>query len=41
MNREQFIKLYWRQYLSIEKDFLKTEEYVSIDKKNYSTFSNA
>ncbi len=41
MNREQFIKLYWRQYLSIEKDFLETDEYVSIDKKNYSTFSNA
>lgn len=41
MNREQFIKLYWRQYLSIENDFLETDEYVSIDKKNYSTFSNA
>lgn len=41
MNREEFIKLYWRQYLSIEKDFLKTDEYVSIDKKNYPSFSNA
>lgn len=41
MTRDQFIKLYWRQYLSIEKDFLKTDEYVSIAKKNYPTFSNA
>ena len=41
MTREQFIKLYWRRYLSIEKDFLKTNEYVSIDKKNYATFSDA
>ena len=30
MTREQFLKLYWRQYLSIEKDFLKTEEYVGL-----------
>ena len=41
MDRSQFIKLYWRQYLSIEKDFLKTEEYVSLNKSNYATFSNA
>ena len=41
MDREQFYKLYWRHYLSIERDFLNTDEYVSIDTKNNHTFSNA
>ncbi|WP_295073745.1 hypothetical protein [Ruminococcus sp.] len=32
--------LYWEQYKLIEKQLIDLSEYVSIDKKNYSTFSN-
>lgn len=41
MTHEEFITLYWKQYISIEKNFLDTEEYVAINKKNYATFSLA
>lgn len=40
MTREEFTKLYWRQYLSLEKDFINTDDYITIDKKNYAAFSN-
>lgn len=40
MTKEEFIKLYWRQYLSLEKDIIETDDYVTLDKKNYATFSN-
>ena len=40
MTNEEFIKLYWRQYLSLEKDMIDTDDYVTIDSKNYGTFSN-
>lgn len=31
MNREEFCKYYWEYYLVLEKDFLKTEQYVSLE----------
>lgn len=40
MNRQEFIKIYWKQYQLLEKEFLLTDDYVSIDKDNYDTFSN-
>lgn len=40
MTKNEFIKVYWRQYLLLEKEFLNTSDYVSIDQENYSTFSN-
>ncbi|MBD5466674.1 MAG: hypothetical protein HDR21_00805 [Lachnospiraceae bacterium] len=40
MNREEFMKLYWKQYQLLERDLIETDEYVSIDKGNYDTFSN-
>lgn len=40
MNREEFLKVYWKQYLLLERDLIQTDDYVSIDKDNYNTFSN-
>lgn len=40
MSREEFLKLYWKQYQLLEKDMIQTDAYVSIDKDNYDTFSN-
>lgn len=40
MAPQQFSKIFWKQYLLLEKDFLETDEYVTIDKSNYSTFSS-
>ncbi len=34
-----FIKTFWKTYFLLEKDFLATDEYVSIDKSNHKTFS--
>lgn len=35
-----FSKIFWKQYLLLEKDFLETDEFVTIDKNNYKTFSS-
>lgn len=40
MTKENFTKLFWKQYLLLERDFLVTDEYVTIQKDNYKTFSN-
>lgn len=40
MNRDEFLKVYWKQYLLMERDLIKTDDYVSIDKDNYDAFSN-
>lgn len=40
MTDKEFIKLYWKQYLSLERDLLESSEYVTIDSKNYGCFSN-
>lgn len=39
MNKEEFIKVYWKQYNLLEKEFIDTDNYVSIDKINYDTYS--
>ena len=40
MNKQEFRKIFWKQYLLLEKDFLETDEFVTIDKDNYKTFSS-
>ncbi len=40
MNRKDFIKMYWKQYLLLEKEFIATDDYVTIEKINYDTYSN-
>ena len=40
MTPQQFSKIFWKQYLLLEKDFLETDEFVSIDKSNFKTFSS-
>lgn len=40
MNRDEFLKVYWKQYQLLERDLIQTDDYVSIDKDNYDTFSN-
>lgn len=39
MTKDEFLKLYWRQYQMIERDVIETNDYVTIDVKNYGTFS--
>ena len=41
MDKEKFLQLYWRNYISIEKEFTRTLDYVTLDSENYGTFSNA
>lgn len=40
MTYDEFLKLYWKQYLSLERDLLNMGDYVAIDSKNYACFSN-
>ena len=40
MNRDEFLKVYWKQYRLLERDLIQTDDYVSIDKDNYTTFSS-
>lgn len=37
--KTDFYKHYWNYYLSIERSFLATEPYVSINEKNFNAFS--
>lgn len=39
MNKKDFNKIFWKQYLLLEKDFLETDEFVSIEKSNNKTYS--
>ena len=39
MNKDEFYKLYWRQYQLLEKEVLDTDAYVTIDGKNSAAFS--
>lgn len=39
MNRKDFIFQYWRHYLALEDDFIKTIRFVELDEDNFSTFS--
>ena len=40
MTHEEFLKLYWKQYISLEKDLINMGDYVAIDGKNFACFSN-
>lgn len=40
MNNKDLTKKYWHYYLLLEKRFLSTIDYVEIDRRNYSCFSN-
>lgn len=40
MNRDDFLKVYWKQYRLLERELIQTDDYVSIDRENYNTFSN-
>ena len=39
MDSKDFNRLYWKHYLNIEEDFIKTNRYVEVDKRNFQTFS--
>lgn len=39
MKRSEFVKFYWKNYLRLEKFFIDTEKYVSIEKDNNDTYS--
>ena len=36
----EFLKIYWQQYVLIEKRMIDLSDYVAIHPKNYATFSN-
>ena len=38
MLHKDFLKLYWKQYLSLEKDLLQMDDYVTIDSKTMDAF---
>ena len=40
MTKDEFLKVCWKQYRLLERDLIQTDEYVSIDKDNYNTFSS-
>lgn len=39
MTQSEFLKIYWKHYCLLEKELLETDEYVSIDRDNFQTFS--
>ena len=41
MLEKEFINLYWKQYLMIEKELKQSIKYVAIDKDNYNCYSDA
>ena len=40
VSRDEFLQRYWDYYLILEKDFLETERYLTIDELNFNAFSN-
>ena len=40
MTNQDFLQTYWRQYLLLEDDFIKTISYVELSPDNYSTYSS-
>lgn len=40
MNNTELTKNYWNYYLTLEKRFLSTSNYVELDSRNLNTFSN-
>ena len=41
MISEEFLKIYWSQYISLEKEFLVTLQYLALDVKNEDAYSQA
>lgn len=41
MTSDEFINMYWSQYISIEKEFTGTTYYLALDEKNDSSYSQA
>lgn len=41
MNKDEFLQLYWKNYILIEKEFISTLDYIKLDEDNYDTFSTA
>ncbi len=39
MKMSEYLQTYWKQYLLIEKEFINTSEYVSLDTDNFDTYS--
>lgn len=40
MNEEEFLGLYWKNYILLEKEFTETLEYITLDADNYSVYSS-
>ena len=40
MTRTDFINNFWSRYMMMEREFIHLSEYVKIDERNYTTFSN-
>ena len=40
VTRDEFLQRYWKYYLMLEKDFLETERYLTIDELNFQAFSS-
>lgn len=38
MDKHDFIHLYWKNYISIEKEFSGTLNYIALDIDNYDVF---
>jgi len=38
MDKHKFLQLYWKNYISIEKEFVQTLNYVALDEENYNVF---
>lgn len=41
MDKHRFSQLYWKNYISVEKEFMQTLSYIDFDKENYKVFSSA
>lgn len=41
MTTKEFLSIYWNQYILLEKEFLKTLQFVSLNEDNKRTYSNA
>lgn len=41
MTENEFINLYWKQYIMLEKEFRNTVNYVALDYINFETYSDA
>ncbi len=41
LSNDEFIKLYWKNYILIEREFIKTLEFVELSEDNANTYSNA